>query len=1017
MKFSQRKKIFVTCLAAYFAGQTVNAQEHFPFSYPGKAILTANEQLQQQFYTLAAQNAHKHLYQQQLSGILFKWQDDELKAQYIKAIGGIKNLQQADVEKASLLLEQTTAQPLRDRLALAIAQYYFTKGQLASAIPYYEQAGIDNLSNAEIADAKFELAYCYFNNNRLDMADPLFAVMKDVPGKYHSPGNYYFGLLAYNRGAYTDALKAFDRIDEEPQYRMVVPYYMAELEYFLGNRQKALSEALKLIKRTEKSYYHNELHLLAAQCLFEDKRYGEALPYFEYYYDHTEKLRKEDLYEIGYCYYQVGEWKNAIEKFKPLSTAKDSLGQTAMYLLGDCYLKTSDKRSARSAFGICANMSFNQGQRQAALLLYAKLSYELGYNDDALRSIDRLLADYGGSQEAYLLKSQLLAATSNYKGAFESLLLSKADNEVYEETMQRVAYSYGLQQMQQQHFETADSLLNMALRYNKQPAFTTATNFWKAELAYRLQHNSEAISYGQAFLSQNSGASATSVSSEATSSHAYLNMGYASLELNDFAKAQEYFNKAGSSAGGSGAVATNAALREADAAFMQKDYSKAVTLYGKAGVGTGRDADYARLQQAIVYGLQGKNADKARLLQSLLNTSPPSVYANDARYELAVTEMSSNHYQQAIALLQPLSVNKELRQLAPKALLKIGTSYQQLDNDDKAIEAYKQILSNYSAASERVDAQAALKSIYIERNQPDVYAALLSENNLSQEDNELDAAFYSAAEAQYAGQKWPAAQEAFGKYLQQYPNGSFALKAHYYKAESFYQQKKYKEALPDYDAVLQAGWNDFSETSARKAAEISYASADYSTSSKYYRLLRGNAMDNSNLILAYTGMMRSAASANNTMEAGAYADTLLTLPDVPAAAMDEAKLHQAHQMQATGNVSGANAILTGLQGSKNNNIAAEARFYAAEALMGTGKLKEAEDAASKNIKLSAGNEYWVVKTYILLGDILVKEKDYFNARATLQSVIQNTKVEALKNEAQRRLDEIKTLESSKLSND
>jgi thioredoxin-like negative regulator of GroEL len=86
-------------------------------------------------------------------------------------------------------------------------------------------------------------------------------------------------------------------------------------------------------------------------------------------------------------------------------------------------------------------------------------------------------------------------------------------------------------------------------------------------------------------------------------------------------------------------------------------------------------------------------------------------------------------------------------------------------------------------------------------------------------------------------------------------------------------------------------------------------------------------------------------------------------------------------------------------------------------LMQAGKLKEAEDAASKNIKLSAGNDYWVVKTYLLLADILIKEKDYFNAKATLQSIIQNAKTDALKAEAQQKLDELKTLEGSKLSNE
>jgi hypothetical protein len=47
----------------------------------------------------------------------------------------------------------------------------------------------------------------------------------------------------------------------------------------------------------------------------------------------------------------------------------------------------------------------------------------------------------------------------------------------------------------------------------------------------------------------------------------------------------------------------------------------------------------------------------------------------------------------------------------------------------------------------------------------------------------------------------------------------------------------------------------------------------------------------------------------------------------------------------------------------------------------------------------------------------VKEKDYFNAKATLQSIIKNTAIPELKQEAVKKLDQLKTLEKkqSKLS--
>ncbi len=1006
----KRNLFILTCLAVSMAHKKADAQEHLPFQYRYQHIQLSEEQLRQRFYALAAQSAQKQLRMAPRAGVPHNWQDDAAKAQYIKAIGQLQSGNPASADGVVEMLRHTTSPSLRDRGSLALAQYYFANGKLAAAIPYYEEAGIHNLSNEEIADAKFELAYCYFNTQQLEKAEPLFAIMKEVQGKYYRPGNYYYGLLAYNRGAYADALKSFDRIDEEPQYRNIVPYYMAEIEYYLGNRKKALQAALTLLKRPEKLYYDNELHLLAAQSLFEDARYGDALPYFEHYYSNTDKIRKEELYEMAYSYYRVNEWKNAIDKFKPLSSAQDSLGQTAMYLLGDSYLKAGDKRSARNAFGLAAAMRFNAGQREAALLLHAKLSYELGYSDDALRSVNALIKEYGGGTDAYLLQSQLFAATSNYGGAYEALLLSKGNNDTYRQTIQRVAYSYALQQLQKDNTDAADSLLSVSLTANSLPAYTAAANFWKGDIAYRRHRASEAIAYSKSFLDAYTGNNVSAISSEATPAHAYLNMGYASLDAADFGGAQQYFNKAGST-GSSTTVAANAGLREADAFFMQKDFNHAAPLYAKTAAGTGHDAAYAGLQLAIIYGLQGRTADKERQLQGLISSASP--YAADARYELAITEMERSRYKEAIAQLQPLIAGTD-GNLAAKALLKTGTAYQQLNRDEEAITAYRKIITSYTNAPERTDALAALKSLYIEQNKLDTYTTLLHDAALP-EDNELDIAYYSAAEAQYAAGNWDAAQLAFSSYLVKYPNGTFANKAHYYAAESFYQQKKYSAALPEYSAVLQQDWNDFSEQSALRAASLAVSTQDYSASLKYYAELRNKALSPANLQIAYTGLMRSNEKLDNHTDAAHFADTLLTLPDVPLATADEAKLIQAHQLIAAGQ--SAASIYQVLQSSKNGAIAAEARYYAAADLLKAGKIKEAEDAAGKNIRLSAGNDYWVVKTYLLLGDILIQEKDYFNAKATLQSVVQNAKANDLKAEAQKKLDELKTLEGSKLSNE
>lgn len=1006
-------QIFSAIAIAMSLSSPVWGQLHIPQLPENKVLLKAEEQFYQGHYALSLQSAQKYI-QQKPQNTNMKDADLINKASFFSAVSSLK-LDLPGCEDTAIVTINTTSNPAyKQRTAFALAQYYFQHNRLVQAIPYYEMANYANLSNKEIADSRFELAYCYFNSKQFEKAEPMFASIKELEGKYHTAGNYYYGLLAYNKNNYQEALSSFERVKNQPEYSKVVPYYIAEIYYFTGERQRALNEALNLINQPEKSFYDNELHLLAAQVLFEDERYGDALPYFEHYYDNTEKIRKEDLYEMGYSYYRVGEWDNAIEKFKPLSSLQDTMGQTAMYLLGDCYLKTNDKRSARNAFGICADMPFNAQQQEYALMLHAKLSYELGYNDDAMTDFNKLLADYPGTEykdEAKTLLSDLMIKSSNYAEAYYSLKDVKNRNDQYYRTRQKVAFGYAMQQMQLNNAEFADELLTASLERSSDPTYQSAANFWKSELAYKAGKYNDVVKYGSQYV--NAGDYGVQyLSPAATKPHAYMNMGYAAMELGQYAAAQDYFSRAQGTEGGSNMTAT---IREADAHFMQKNFAQASLLYDRVIASNNSDADYARYQKSLILGLEGKNTEKTALLQSMISSKPPSAYANDARYELGLMHIEADKYQSAITALQPLTDAQTGKGLAPKAWMKIGFSYQQMNNDNKAIESYKHVVTDYPNSPERSSALDALKSLYIENNQPSAYTQLLKENNLPVGDNKsIDSTYYSAAEAQYAAAKYDKAEQAFTSYLAQYPNGAFTMKAYYYRAESYYQQKKYKEALSDYTKVLQSPWNEFSENSARKAAGIAYQEKDYPTAFMGYQQLRNSAMDNNNLQLSYRGMMKSAFHMGKFSETSQYADTLLTLPETDEATINESQLYKAKALQHFTRMDDALNLYKQLEKSKNNSIAQEARYEIAAIYLQQGKLKEAEEAAGNAITKSSGSD---IKSFLLMADILTQQKDYFNAKATLQSVIRNTRDTTIKQEATKKLEQVKALEKqqSKLS--
>ena len=85
---------------------------------------------------------------------------------------------------------------------------------------------------------------------------------------------------------------------------------------------------------------------------------------------------------------------------------------------------------------------------------------------------------------------------------------------------------------------------------------------------------------------------------------------------------------------------------------------------------------------------------------------------------------------------------------------------------------------------------------------------------------------------------------------------------------------------------------------------------------------------------------------------------------------------------------------------------AEARYEIANCLFQQNQLKDAEKAAFEVINKSGSYEEWVTKAYLVLGDVYVKEKDYFNAKATFQSIVDNARIEDLRKLARQKLDAV-----------
>ncbi len=976
------------------------------------------EQYQHKHYDLAAESLREFILSAE--HVLFvkseAARDKQIEeAKYYLTLSNIKRDDPIGMSEAEYYIQSTINPFYKQRVAFNLAKAYFEKNQLEEAIVFYELAGVDNLSNDEVADAKFELAYSYFNNQDFASAKPLFRAIKELPKhKYYIPGNYYYGLLAYNDKNYEEALKSFERIEEEEIYRGVVPYYKAEISYFSNQPEKVLAISKKYLGQSPAMYYEKEMHLLTAQTYFEKHDYRAALPHFEYYYDHSEYIRKEELYELAYTYYRLEQWNEAVEMFQPLSNTQDTLGQTSMYLLGDCYLKLEDKRGARNAFAICMDMDYTPQQKEAAMFLYSKLSFELGDESMAMRKFDEFVKTYPKSEfnsEAKVLLSHLLTKNNDYEEAFKILSDTPPADASMWSIYQQVTVGRAMQLLQQKDYSQADELLSLSLQQPNNKYFEAIAYFWKSEIAYAQQRYPHTIQYGEMFLKLSKGSelSIQEINPEVTVSNAHFNIGHAYLAQDDYDKAQKEFaasrKKPGLGVVQDTRVQADAALREADMLFMQNSYKEAAKLYELAIQQEVSNMDYALYQKAMIHGILKENTQKRNTLQAL-SQKKHSQHKYPAQLELANMLVENGEFEESIRLFNSIYQEENVHpQIQSKALLGMAFSYSQQGRRQLAKESYQKYLEKYPQSSEKEYALDALGSIYMSEGNPEGYFNYLRSHNIAEVDEStVENTFYDAAIRDFASMNFEGAEASFSKYLSQYPKGVHSIKSHYYRGESRLSLGQETKALSDFDAVLKNDWSEFTEEAANKASQIAWQKHQYEEAYDYYQQLKEVAINQDLLQKAYVGVAKSAYELGEYDNAYSNAESALAMESISIPLKEEAQLIKANVLVDRGEFAPALTYYEELKNSKQAFVFAPAYYHIAYIAYRQNNLTKAEEAAATSAQNAGGQEYWTVSSYLLLAQILFENEDYFNAKALLQGIVsdpsESITIMPLKREAQ-----------------
>ncbi len=898
---------------------------------------------------------------------------------------------------------------------LNLGNYNFNRRDYDDALYWLERLDERDLNSYQRDEVVFKKGFSAFQLEKFKEAKAYFYKLKDKDGAYYGPTNYYYGHIAYTEGNYQTALESLDKAADDPNFAPVVPYYKTQIYHFQEKYNDLIAYASPLLDLEEPIRVEEIAHLVG-NAHFQKQEYALALPFLETYAKSTYNLDPEDAYQLAYANYRAGEYRKSIDYFATATKAEEmKLAQVATYQMADAYVQLDEKKYAQNAFKVASQMDADKEVTEDALFNYAKLAYELSYDPfhEAIQAFENYLNKYPSStrkDEAYEFLLKVHLATKNYSAAIESLNKMKSMSITDRLRYQECAYNLGVSDVIAK--KTADAFANFKLskKYPEDPKLVALADYWMGDLHYREGEYQKAISAYKTYLS-NSSAYQTKYYNTAN-----YNIGYCAFKDGDYTNSLQAFRKFVTGTNVDEKRKNDAYLRIGDLHLVNKNYGQAIESYQDAMKINVSNSDYALFQIAEAYGYQDNFNKKAETLNMLFAEHPETSLAAVGNFQLGDAYFMQNNLEKALSAFNTVITDYPQSPYRKKALLKRGLVQYRQGAYDGAIASYKLVVADYGVDSESNEAIATLKNIYLDLGKVDDYSAWLKDiPDYDVSPSEIDSLSYQAAENLVADGDCDKAMSAFEKYLNQYQNGLFVLNANYYLSECAYRKNDFDKALTGFEYVAARPTSEFSEPAIQGAATIRFNRKEYKKALSLYQQLGQVASFATNILESEVGIMRCEYQLGKYDEAIASADEVIKDPNVTEELLTEARLMKGRIYVTNQNYTDAKPIFVQLAKKANSKEGAEAKYRLADIAYQQGNMDESEKQIFELAQGFQSFDFWKIKGFLLLSDIYVNRKDYFQARATLQSVIDNVKDQKFVDEAKVKMTAIDAAERKTIS--
>lgn len=898
------------------------------------------------------------------------------------------------IPKLRSFIEQYPDSPHAHRVYALMAASYYEQGDYNNALAYFNSSRIELLNNEERDDMTYRLAMSHLKAGQLKQAAVWLETLQAISPRYNEDCTYQLAYIRYSQQRYEEAVQGFTALSRSEKYGRQSACYIGEISLLQQQWNKARQLASTFLSNDPEGEEAAQMWRIQATADYHLNDYLSARQGFAKHLSlYKETPRRDVNYMMGLSCFTCQVYSEAINYLNRVTPeADDLLTQNAYLHLGLSYLQTGDKNKARMAFEQASVMTCNTAIKEQAAYNHALCIHETSYSafGESVLVFERFLNEFPSSAYVDKISSYLIEVylnTRSYDAALQSIDRITRPTRAVLEAKQKILFQLGTQAFTNAQFEQATNYFSQCLSMGETDYVTlTQSHYWMGETQYRMGQYDAAQMQFQKYLSMENSRE------NDTYSLAYYTLGYLAFHRKAYVEAvQRFTTYLNNDRSANATLRADAYNRLGDCAFRERAFDQATSYYRKAEQQQSSVGDYSYYQQAQVCGLQKAYNEKINLLDQLAAHYPQSAYVPYGLYEKGRSLVLLNQPSAAITAFTQLQQRYPEHPMGRKAALEMGLLYNQQDQTEAAIRCYKQVVQTYPGSDEARLAMRDLKSIYVDNNHVDEYAAFAAQlpGQMQLNISEQDSLTYIAAERSYMRGEKAVAQRSLERYLQQYPQGAFALQSHYYLCLLGQEQQLDELILPHAEALLSYPTNDYTEDVLLMRANILFNQKAYAEALADYQRLQSIATSASGRQTAALGMLRSSvllADANQTIAA---ANLLLSEAKIDPEVQTEALYYRAKALLQTGNTQTAQSDLQLLAKDTRTPYGAEAKYLVAKLCYEAKQYDRAEEEILQFIDQSTPHAYWLARSFVLLSDVYVATGKPEDARQYLLSLQQN----------------------------